>query len=660
MKPLTPPALDHAIRRCLAKDPEERWQSARDLAQELKWIADSSPQASAPAVATSRRRSARELLAWLAAAVLLCLLVALGVASLRNSVPPLVTRSAILPPEDAEFFSLDIEGGAPAISPDGKLLVSAVRNKDGLVQLWVRSLDSQNARVLPGTDGGGHPFWSPDSRSIGFFASSKLKRIDTDGTSLQLICDVGSSPRGGSWNRGGVILFTSGVADPLQSVSANGGTPVAASVMDRNNGENSHRWPQFLPDGEHYLFFTRNWDRARTGIYEGALGSKDHHFVLRKGSRALYVPQGFLLYMREDTLLAQRFDAKTGVLSGEPVPMPDRVAFLSPNSDALFSASDNAVLAYYPSQSGGPGWELVWRDRQGKKLASLGRDFFAEHSISPDGTKVAVAIYDKEWWTPDLWILDLARGSKTRFTFGPAAGRTPVWEPDGKGLFFGLVENGEMHTFHKSLTGSETAQVVLQTKGANEAPGSICRDGSFLVLERAVLEKNVKSVGSGRRANSEALWILPLTGEHREPSPLVQGQFHSGNPRISPDCKWVAYEVDEPSQVQIYVTSAPDGKRTYHVTETGGTNPRWRGDGRELFYISSDRNFTAVSVEERGQELVLGSPHALFPFHGIATRLEPYDVTPDGQKFLVSGSEEPISHAPLTLVVNWDTELKKK
>jgi serine/threonine protein kinase len=652
VKPLAPQSLDHAIQRCLQKDPEERWQTARDLALELKWIADSGSQKNALATTATNRRTLRERIAWAIVAVLLFAVAAIAVFSSRRTMSePMVIRSAILPPEDAEFFSLDIEGGAPAISPDGKLLASSVRDKKGTVQLWLRSLNSQIGRMMPGTEGAGHPFWSPDSRSVGFFAGSKLKRIDADGTSLQTICDVSSSPRGGSWSRDGIILLAPNVNGTLRKVSANGGAPTAISELDMKNNENGHRWPQFLPDGKHYLFFLRSFDRERTGVYEGALDSKEHHFVVSTPYRAIYVPQGLLLYMRHETLIAQHFDPQKGILSGESIPTPDSVAILSTNSDAMFSTSDNGVLAFYPKPNSGQGWELSWYDRQGKRIASIGRDVFVGPAVSPDGTKVAAAIYDKEWFNSDLWILDPARENKTRLTFGPASAVAPVWEPDGRGLIFGLSQNGEQHIFRKSLTGSEAPEVVLQTKGTIEIPGSICRDGRFLAYQRT-------EVGDAAKFG---VWILPLVGD-RKPFAMVQAEFAATNPRISPDCRWMAYISAEPGQPQIYVTSFPDGKRRYQATTAGGTNPRWRADGQELFFMLPDGKLQSVSVQEAGQELRLGSPHTLFAAHGIANRLSPYDAQADGQRFLISGGAEPVTmnQTALTLVANWDAELKKK
>src|SRR3984893_1994492 len=394
LQPMSPPALEHVVKACLAKDQDDRFQTTHDLKLQLKWMAESQT------VLGTTRSGARlksPLLVFALSGITLLALVLLGITYFRRpGVARSIARASILPPEDAEFYSLDLEGGAPAVSPDGRLLASSVRDKTGMVQLWLRGVDSQSGRFLPGTECAGHAFWSPDSRAIGFFANLKLKRINTDGTSLQTICDVRGSPRGGSWSRDGVMLFTPFVSRSLSRVSANGGTPTIASELDIRHAEDSHRWPQFLPDGKHYIFFVRSFDREQTGIYVGSLDSKEHRLALRTGYRAVYVPQGYLLYMREQTLMAQTFDAEKGILTGEPIAVPDRVAFVSTNSDAMFSASDNGILAYYPTLNTTMGWELVWDDRTGKKLGSIGKDFFSGPTISPDGTRVAVAIYDKE------------------------------------------------------------------------------------------------------------------------------------------------------------------------------------------------------------------------------------------------------------------------
>ena len=644
LQPASPPALDQVVRTCLAKEPDERLQSAHDVRLQLQWITDPAAAAAATPV-PAWWKSAK--VAWGVCTVLLISLAWLFAVHFTHSAPATSSvRASILPPEGAEFFSRDIEGGSPAISPDGRQMVVAVRDKNS-VMLWLRAVDSESMHTLAGTQGAGHPFWSPDSHTIGFFAEKKLKRIDDNGGNLRTLCDVSVAARGGSWNRDGVILFTPGTSDPLYRISANGGTSVAVTEFDKEHTETSHRWPQFLPDGKHYIFFLRNWDKERTGIYVGSLDSKERRSLLHTGYRAVYVPQGYLLYMQDQTLVAQAFDAQKAELKGEPAPLPDHPAVVGPNSAAMFSVSETGVLLYYPNVTGVFGWNLVWHDRTGKTLETVGQDFFAQPTISPDATKVAVATYDLTWWTPDLWILDLVRGTKTRFTF-ENFGVGPVWEPDGQAIIYGSIKKGNVHINRKALNG-KTADVLLETQAVNELPRSICHDGRYLAYSRR----------EGSMSAKGEIWILPLFGD-RKPFPLVQSQFDVDAPAFSPDCKWVAYTSSDPGQPEVYVTSFPDGARKYEVSTGSGQIPRWRADGKELFFLApQNSNLMAVNVEQNGQELRLGTPHLLFQAFGIGYRFNYYDVSPDGRRFLISGYTQAVSNVPLTLVSNWSSELSK-
>jgi len=647
VRPMSPPELERVVKTCLAKDPDDRFQSVHDVQLQLEWLSESVTITGAPARST---RKSQVLVFALSGIVLLALaLLALtyfGRASLTRS----IARAAILPPADADFFSLDIEAGAPAISTDGKLLAAPVRDKNGKVSLWIRALDSPDGRILPGTEGGGLPFWSPDNRSIGFFSNGKLKRIDADGGSLQIICDVSLAPRGASWSRNGLILFTPNVDTPLYQVPANGGTAVAVTALDSGRGEKSHRWPQFLPDGTHYLFLGRSIERERMGVYLGSLGSKAYRLLVNTGFAGVY-SAGYLLFMRNQTLFAQPFDAAKAEIHGEPIPLPDRVTEISSVSAAVLSASQNGTLVYYSNANAQPGWDIVWRDRTGKTLDSVAHGYFSQPAISPDSTKVAVSLYDEQWWLPDLWVFDLTRGTKTRFTFGPSSGigTNPVWEPDGQGLIYSSLIAPEPHIFRKRLNGSGDPEVLLQTEGVFELPRSICRDGRYLAYLRA--EKGGKS--------KYGLWILPLFGD-RKPFSLVQTQFAVGDAAFSPDCKSIAFSSVEPGGSEIYITNFPDGTHQYQVSTGGGTSPRWRADGTELFFIDPHNgNLAAVSVETTGQQLKLGIPHVLFTTHGIANRLGVYDVRPDGQRFLVNTEASQISNFPLTVVFNWDANLQR-
>lgn len=353
----------------------------------------------------------------------------------------------------------------------------------------------------------------------------------------------------------------------------------------------------------------------------GSLNSKAHRLLVNTVFVGVYAA-GYLLFMRNQTLFAQPFDAGKAEIHGEPIALPDRIPEISSISAAVFSASQTGTLVYC---------------------------FFSRPAISPDSTKVAVSLYDEQWWLPDLWIFDLTRGTKTRFTFGPSAGTgtNPVWEPDGQGLIYSSLIAPEPHIFRKRLNGNGDHEKLLETPGVYEVPHSICQNGRYIAYTR--LEGSKSKWG---------LWILPLSGGGK-PFPLVQTQFDISDAAFSPDCKWVAFTSAEPGVPEIYITNFPDGTHRYQVSTGGGANPRWKGNSRELFFIDPHSgNLTALSVEATGQELKLGVPRVLFTTYGIAYRLGVYDVQPDGQRFLNSQAAQ-ISSAPLSVVFNWDAGLKR-
>jgi serine/threonine protein kinase/Tol biopolymer transport system component len=655
VKPLTPPALDHAIRRCLAKDPEERWQTARDLSLELRWIGDAGSQAGTPTISGRGQSSARERIALATAAVLFILLGAMVFLSLNNSNrPAAVVRSAILPPPDTQFDAADVNAGVAEISPDGTMLVSELQDSHGKIVLWLRKLnDAGEGRVLPGTEGGGHPFWSPDSRSIGFFSGGKLKRIDADGNSLQTLSDAFRG-RGGTWSPDGTILFTPTPSAGIYQVSASGGAAKEITALDRSHGESSHRWPIFLPDGKHFLFFIRNLQPERAGIYAGSLDSKEYHLVVKAYCGPVFDVGGTILYMRDDAVVAQGFDEGKLATAGEPVPLPDRVGINPGISRALFSASRAGVLVYYPAlRTGGPN-ALTWYDRNGKRGEPLETGYFYGPALSPNGTQAIVPIISPSGLSTDPWIFDLKRGTKTRLTLAPGASTRAAWVPDGRSVLFDMDPKGPpSHIYRAKSDGTGTAEAVLESDGIIETPSSLCRDGRYLAYMRSV-------VGSSNSPTET--WILPLTGD-RKPFVLVQSRYENTQPAFSPDCKWIAYVSDESGRPEVYVTHFPDAARKYQVSKQGGGNPRWRGDGKELFYFSVPLDsMMAANVEEKGEELSLGVERALFRLANLNTLPlgSMFDVIPDGQRFLISEANSPPGGVPLRLVVNWDAELKKK
>src|SRR5262245_43680143 len=411
--PMTPPALDRTVRKCLAKDPEDRWQTARDLLLELKWIEEAGSQASVPAVIRTRRRVAER--AWMAGvAALLLATTALGVLYYRSvSEEPQVVRAFIPPPEKANFrFVGGGNQGPVTISPDGRMLAFSAQGADGIQILYVRPIDSPTPQPLAGTAGAGMPFWSPDSRSIGFFAEGRLKRIDARGGPALTLCEVGVVGRGGTWNRDGVIVFAPSPNGPLHRVSDNGGQSTPVTKLDTARGETSHRWPKFLPDGKHFFFFVRlgalGTSNENNGIQIGSLDGTPPKFLVRTQANVAYA-SGYLLFMRGNTLMAQPFDLDRLELGGEAVPLAENVQREPAGAIGVFSASQTGILAY---QTGGEiiGSNLFWRDRAGKQTGALGESAgYMELSISPDRQKVVVSVLDSNVGPPDIWIYEISR-----------------------------------------------------------------------------------------------------------------------------------------------------------------------------------------------------------------------------------------------------------
>jgi serine/threonine protein kinase/WD40 repeat protein len=650
LKPLTPPALDRAIRRCLAKDPEERWQTARDLTLELKCLATSSAESAAPSLPPAKLNR------WLPWAVTVLALVLTTVFALRSLHPAsperVVFRAAILPPDNSQFASIEAdEGGVPILSPDGRYFVTPVYDTDGKVRLWLRTLSSSEGKILRGTDGAGHAFWSPDGHSIGFFAGGKLKRLDMESdASPYVLCDA-TLGRGGSWSTDGTILFAPHLNSQLYKIQASGGEPVQVTTFDNAQNETSHRWPQFLPDGRHFLFIIRSQKPDHTGLYVGSLDSPDFHLLLPTIFKAFYVSSGYLLFVRDELLFAQKFDPASLKLSGEPLPLPDHVGLYAPALSALFSASNTGVLAYYPAATGNASAVPYWYERSGKKLDQVAQIDSWSSTISPDGQFIALVGYLPHEWAGRLWALNIQRGTKIFLAGGIVNGTvtSPVWQPDGQSIFYGKASSGEGHIYRMKPTGG-AEETVLSTAGFWEFPATICRDGKTLLYGRYSATDQVPT----------SLWVLPLQGD-RKPFPLLQGDVHPVRAAFSPDCNWVAYEDRTPEGREVSIVHFPDGGRKYQVTSAGGLNPKWRGDGKELYYYSpSDSNLTAVPITESGQGLTLGKPVALFRIHPYVPRIGVFDVTADGQRFLVFGDTLVPNHVSLTVVINWDANLSKK
>jgi eukaryotic-like serine/threonine-protein kinase len=653
-KPMTPPLLDHAIRRCLAKDPEQRWQSARDLALELKWLAQGGAGASENAEIQKRSRATL----WIGAGLGLAVLCAgLGAGYLTRPRAPerRLVWSSIVPPEKSSFVESGTAWGALAVSPDGEHIVVGILGENGKPMLYLRALNSQTGQVLPGTEGASFPFWSADGQSIGFFADGEVKRIEAGGGPVQVVC-AAPEARGGTWNQDGVIVFAATITGPLYRVSAGGGTATPVTKFDASRNENSHRWPHFLPDGNHFLYLARTAALRSSAINVGSLDGSEPRKVVESIGNASYSNSGYLLYPRGNTLLAQSFDLAKMSVTGDPVTVVDEVSSNGNVQHTSYSISRGAILAFIRSVGAGRS-HLQWIHRSGKALESLDQSgaFFAP-SLSPDGKKLAVEVAGVNSQAgSDLWIYDLPSKAKTRLTFSPPNGtelnRLPVWSPDGTRVAFSSFRDGHYQIFEKAVNGLGQMTPVYPGEGQRYAT-SWSSDGRYLVgIEESALS------GTGH------VVVIPLSETAGKPFQLFPegtGITLYSFPRVSPDGKWLAYMSNESGRAEIYLTSFPKGEGKWQVSTNGAVAPSWRRDGKELYFYTPDDRVSAASISSAGGAPVISNVRALFWAPLVSSSNWAYDAAPDGQKFLVDTILQSAVAEPITLVENWDVALKKK
>jgi len=656
------PRLDETVWRCLAKNPERRYGCMHDVQIQLEALAES-PKAASPPALTSKPASTSLLLPWLIAGVATLLAISIAVAHFLQAPKSVqVVRSSILPPTDASFVTMVPASGPPVLSPDGTRMAFTARDAKSKVLLYVQSLNSLTAQAAPGTDDAIYPFWSPDSKQIAFFAAGKLKKISADGGPPQDICDTVSG-RGGAWGKNGVIVFTPSSNQSLFSVPAAGGTPEPVSKLDVAKGENSHRWPWFLPDGKHFIYWSRT---SRPGespvIYIGELGSLQARSLTKSDTMAQYA-SGHLLFLRGQTLMAQAFNPGRMELSGEPQPIAEHVAVNGSTIRAMFSASETGTLVYQSGEAS-TGWDLVWFGRDGKPIETVAQaSRYISPSLSPDGTRFVVTIFVGNQGIADNWIFDLARATRTRMTFSSSV--TPyanlggaTWTPDSKTIFYTAVSQGVFRIYGKAADGSSSERLILDSGDASAYPSSVSPDGRYLVYVKRL---NPNQTGNEQTGNH--IWALPLSAEGKpadgKPFPIVQDAFDEKAPIVSPDGKWLAYQSNESGRAEIYITAFPAGGAKWQVSSNGGTMPKWRRDGKELFFADPQDNIVAVDVNTSGNAVKLGAPHTLFQAVGIQRDFGPFDVTADGKKFLINSGNLKEGTEPLTLVQHWPAELKK-
>ncbi|MGE0445295.1 MAG: TIR domain-containing protein [Vicinamibacterales bacterium] len=592
------------------------------------------------------RASRRERVAWTAAgAAMVVALISIGLTRFAGAPPDTrVYKLTVLPPPGVRFPSGNVPrpAGRFALSPGGtRLVFVGVDEGSERRQLYVRALDSETAQPLTGTEGAMAPFWSPDSRFIGFLAEGKLKTIDANGGSPAILAATGAFS-GGAWNATGVVLFSprAGSGGILHRIAATGGPTTPATTLP-GGSVSVTSWPTFLPDGRHFLF-TETSGSVR-GIYAGTLDTKEQTRVLPVVSNAAYA-HGFLFFLRGQALMAQPFDADRLETAGEAVQVGADVA-TGGSSGAVgpFSVSDAGVLAF---QTGGAGLnQLTWRDRAGTKLGTLGRAaLWNSPSLSPDGLRVVAA--DGPTGRSDFWVLDTRREVQTRLTLGANHGITGVWSPDGSRILFESFHGDDGDLYQQPSTGVGAEEALFKAP-LRQSPMAWSPDGRFVLYMQD-------------QGGESDMWVLPMFGD-RKPAPYVVAPGVQGGPAFSSDGRWVAYASDESGRTEVYVTPFPRADRKWQVSSAGGRGPRWRHDGKEIFFTALDSTLMAAAVSGGGAAFEVAGTTALFTVKVPSANARVFDVSADGQRFLITeGAADPLASGPITVIVNWPALLKKK
>ena len=622
-QPLASPALDHVLKRCLAKDPDDRWQTAHDLLIQLRWVTGNDAKTiGADAVKTRRQR-------WLiraalgAAVVMVAALVAPIALYVRGSTPqePFQARSPVVGLSNADL----------SISPDGRLLAFMARpNQQQPAALYVRPVGGLTSKRLAGTDDAVLPFWSPDSRYIGFAAAGKLKKVEAVGGPPQEIADA-QGFAGGTWSRAGTIVF--GTAKGLFGVSAEGGTASPLTTIEKS--ETGHFWPLFLPDGRHYIYLAWSSESTNRALYIGELGAKGRTRLMAAETNVAYASPGYLLFHREATLFAQPFDADARTFAGDAVQIAGGMAYDPATGHGRFGVSQGDALVYLQGEAGGAGqtgraqttasMQLAWVNRSGQIQAGVGDAAQqGDYDVSPDGTLVAVT--RQEGNTADIWIIDWQRGGNaTRLTLDPADDLNPVWASDGARVAFTTYRKGNADIYIKNANGVGN-EVPLLESPATEIVEAWSHDGRYVAYLTG-------------QDNALDIYALPLFGD-KKPLPIVQGRFQKNEPQFSYDGKWLAYTSDESGTFEVYVVSFPAADQKLKISRDGGGEPRWRADGKELLYRALDHQVMSVELTITGSKLGASVPRLLNPgnFNSPMTRdptRHQLGVRADGQQLLL-------------------------
>jgi serine/threonine protein kinase len=650
-----PPRILELIERCLRKEPTQRLQAigdARILLQDYvanpEAFAASKPALTQDSPDADSRSFVSRALPWAVAAIATIAAIGLAVSGLRQeSATPGPVHTDIVIPEGSRLLSTGIAAGPVVVSPDGTTLAWVAIDEAGTSVLWVRRLDEPDARSLPGTEGAKRPFWSPDSRSLGFFASQMLSTVSIMGGSPLSVTAV-ADPRGGSWGSAGTILFAPNFVGPIMAVPEAGGEPRAVTEIDASRREQTHRFPFFLPDGKSFLYLARTTSGGsgmQPAIKLGNTETTESKVLTTAASNPVYA-SGYLLYARQSNLMAQRLDPETGEIIGDPVPVSDRVLNDPSFSRAVFSASQTGLLAYEPGSASSLISDLVWLDRAGKVIDTIGEPgLFGSLSLSPDDSTAAVLINEPSG-VNDLWLVDLNRSLRTRFTFSDKSRAEDVsnfaWSPDGKHIAFGRNSSGSYDIFIKPVSGTGEP-TLLRDEAQDLWIYHWSPDGKWIGYTIS------SSAG-------EDAYAIAVDGDPAEPIKLLGGPYNEWPVRFSPDTRWLAYCSDESGRREIYITTFPELEGKWQVSTAGGDHPLWRRDGKGIFYISPSGMLveTAIAVVEGG--LQFGEESPLFSYQGARGGEYTYAVSSDGNRFLVLQPRNRSTANRLSLIQNW-TEL---
>ena len=641
IQPMTPPALDRVVRTCLAKDPDERFQSAHDVVLQLRWVHDAGSSAEVPQPVRTRRKL-RERALWAFAGAATLAAVILGVMYWHSlDQRPQVIR-AVLADNGARLITTGDNAGAPTVSPDGKYIVYLAIGESNQPTLFLRSTAALTATAISGTEDAKYPFWSPDSRSIGYFQAGKLRVSDIAGNPPITIADA-LDARGGSWGADGMILYTPDTRTGIFKVSAAGGTPEKLTTP-KSPAETTHRWPKWLPDGKHFLYFAGDHNNVRSessGIYYASLDGKENRLLVRTFLGAEYVG-GYLLFLRESTLFAQRFDGAAGKLLGDAQPVAQNVNYDITTWTGVFSASDQGLLVYQVG-GGALGSRAQWFDRAGKLLeTAYGPDVIGSMTLSPDGKRVAMTLGDP---TNDIWIHDLEKRTRSRLTFQGTPNVGAIWSPDGKQIAFMSGREGRFNLYLKPANGTAEEQPLLPPGDADRQLGDWTNDGRYIVFMEGTSKGDID------------ISALPMTGD-RKPLKIISTPYFDTDPVVSPDGRWIAYDNNATARSEVYVSRFPAGTGRWQVSSQGGIVPRWSRDGKELFFVAPDRTIMRVPVSASSESFEFGVPTALFRSSAASAPVYAYQLAPDGKRFLINSMGDQNS-LPVVLVVNWKAELKK-